>query len=203
MTRHQHQWLRGYRHARYAITLGMFIMLTALSGCASLTPVVVSPEQVSGQWAGRFSVTVVAPDSGSSEEPSKEDRAQGRFELTRQAGQLDLALFSPFGQTLATAVSNADGASLTTSAGQTYQAQTTPELIEKALGWRLPVDALPGWLSGNRLATDDTWVIQDGWRVRIEKRLASGKPRILAARWPARPTHDKRELKLLVVVDGR
>ena len=65
---------------------------------------------------------------------------------------MKLQLFSPFGQTMASATARAGGASLTTSDGKTFQADTTDELVHQVLGWRLPVDSLPAWLSGEQLA---------------------------------------------------
>ena len=103
---------------------------------------------------------------------------------------------------MASAVADDRGASLTTSQGQTYTAATTNDLVQQALGWRLPVDSLPGWLSGENLSGDAAWVERDGWLVRVEKRLLSGKPRVLSANWPTQPTADKHQLRLLVVVDG-
>jgi len=47
-------------------------------------------------------MTVVGPDGQDTEE-SNEDRAQGRFELRKQAGKMDLRILSPFGQTMAQA----------------------------------------------------------------------------------------------------
>lgn len=177
----------------------------ALNACSTARPATTGagPDGAFGEWSGRFSITLVAPDGADTEQQSNEDRAQGRFELSRQPGRLNLALFSPFGQTMATASAVPGRATLTTAKGQVFEAQNSTRLVEQALGWRLPVDALPGWLAGERLAADNKAVTLDGWRVRVEKRMTSGKPRVLAASWPENPKADKHQLKLLVVVDGR
>ena len=191
---------------RRAVATGWAMLGAAvLAGCSTARPANLDTLSNGsfGQWAGRFSITLVAPEGADTEQQSNEDRAQGRFKLSRQPGRLDLALFSPFGQTMAKATAVPGRATLTTAKGQVYEAQNSTRLVEQALGWRLPVDALPGWLAGERLAEDGKTVVLDGWRVRVEKRLTSGKPRVVAASWPESPKADKHQLKLLVVVDGR
>lgn len=182
--------------------LAAWCLALIVAGCTTAQPAMV-PDTSLGRWSGRFSITLLGPQGADTERRDNEDRAQGRFELNKQPGRLNLALFSPFGQTMATATAIPGRATLTTANGQVFEAESTSELVQRALGWRLPVDALPGWLAGERVASDDRTVTLDGWRVRVEKRLVNGKPRILAANWPERPRSDKPQLKLLVVVDGR
>ena len=186
------------RHGRLWLCIGLLILV---AGCTSVPALIDTAANV-GRWQGRFSLTIL-PARSADTEAANEERAQGRFNLQRELDGLKLALFSPFGQTLANAVSDENGASLTTAKGRQFRAPDTDSLVEQALGWRLPVQAMPGWLSGNGLAKDDSWVQANGWNVRIEKRLPDGKPARLAARWPIKVSPDERQLKLFIIVDPK
>lgn len=154
------------------------------------------------RWQGRFSITLIDPsDQRSNDLEAHEERAQGRFKLTRSNQTLKLELFSPFGQTLANAVSGPEGAQLTTSDGRIFSAADADTLLEQALGWRLPVDDLAGWLNGKSLATGNEPVTVNNWQVKAEQRFRSGQPRRLAARWPAKQRFNERRINLFLVVD--
>lgn len=176
------------------------LLAIAVAGC-STTPDPI-PAEITGQWKGRFSMTVVGPDGKDSEE-SNEDRAQGRFELQKQAGKMDLRILSPFGQTMAQATATKSVATLRTSEGKTFTAGSANELLLNALGWRIPVESFPDWLTGTGLPSDSSTVQTDGWNVRVEKRLTSGKPRIIAASWPVNAKSTETSLKLLIVIAGQ
>ncbi len=170
-----------------------------LAGCATPPPVEPGPP---GHWKGRFSLTLIDPsDKRSTTLEAHEERAQGRFTLTRSAQTLKLALFSPFGQTLANAVSGPDGAQLTTSDGRIFSAEDINSLMEMALGWKLPVADLADWLNGNSLGPGAEPVTVNNWQVRAEQRFDSGEPRRVAARWPARQRFNERRINLFLVVD--
>lgn len=157
-----------------------------------------SPTQ---RWQGRFSVTLIEPASSGNSLEARQERAQGRFALSRSPDNLELALFSPFGQTLANATSTAAGSVLTTSEGQTFRADNPDTLIERALGWRLPVAAMPDWLAGRTLPAGSEPVERAGWNVTVEQRFDSGEPRRLAARWPLDQRFGERRINLFLVVD--
>ena len=184
---------------RIALLTGAFVLGFITAGCSTVPDP--APE-VSGEWKGRFSMTVVGPD-GKDTEDSNEDRAQGRFELRKQAGKLDLRILSPFGQTMAEATATQTVATLKTSEGKTFTAGSANELLLNALGWRIPVESFPNWLTGMGLPSDDSTVQTDGWNVRVEKRLTSGKPRIIAASWPVDAKSTETSLKLIIVIAGR
>jgi len=153
-------------------------------------------------WQGRFSITLTDPvDRQNNSLEPKEERAQGRFKMVRDNETLDLKLFSPFGQTLANATSSPAGAMLTTSDGKVFRAQDPDALIEQALGWKIPVSALPGWLDGTGLTESDRSLVSNDWSVRAEKRFESGQPRQLSARWPASQRLNERSIRLFLVVD--
>src|SRR5690606_22957532 len=83
------------RARRLAGTLCGAALLAA--GCA--TPL--APPEPGGQaWAGRFAVTWT-PETP----PPREERASGRFSLREAGDRTELEVFSPFGQTVARALS--------------------------------------------------------------------------------------------------
>lgn len=172
-----------------------------LAGCVAPSVQAPGDGQVS-EWQGRFSITLTDPvDRNNNALEPQEERAQGRFKLVRGDESLDLKLFSPFGQTLASAVSTPAGAVLTTSDGKVFRASDPDALIERALGWKIPVSELPGWLDGSGLTEADEPAEKSDWSVRAEKRFASGQPRRLSARWPAVQRFNERRIKLFLVVD--
>lgn len=181
----------------FAIGIGSVL----LPGCTTPSPSRDATDTTTRQWQGRFSVTLLNGTAGTGTVDPEEERAQGRFTLVKSPRSLELALFSPFGQTLVNASSTPAGATLTTSDGQVYRAGDTDSLIEKALGWRLPVSALPDWLSGTTLAPGTETVDQDNWRVQVEQRFDNGLPRRLAARWPLEQRVHERRINLFLVVD--
>ena len=172
-----------------------------LAGCVAPTVQAPGNAQIS-EWQGRFSITLTDPvDRNNNALEPQEERAQGRFKLVRGDESLDLKLFSPFGQTLASAVSTPAGAVLTTSDGKVFRASDPDALIERTLGWKIPVSELPGWLDGSGLSESDEPAGKNDWSVRAEKRFASGQPRRLSARWPAVQRFNERRIKLFLVVD--
>jgi outer membrane biogenesis lipoprotein LolB len=157
--------------------------LLAITGCASTppaAPVPALPERVvegPREWVGRFSVRLVSGDPA-----GKQEAADGRFELTSvpAAGgrRLDLELISPFGQTMATAHRQPDGAAMLALAdGRTLRAGSLDALLERALGWPLPIEQLPDWLDDrfeNVTARDAqgavTAATDSGWRIERDAR---------------------------------
>lgn len=183
--------MAGPRPSLVAAGAGLAVV-AALSGCAT-TPQAPPPP---GQWQGRFSVTVTRPPTDQSAMQAREERATGRFSLARDAaGRIDLELFSPFGQTLAQARARPGRATLSTHDGRVFDAADPDSLVERALGWRLPVAALPDLLAGRNPDLAD-------WQVRVERRFDNGAPQTLQADWPAQAVTGQQRLRLRLVVDG-
>lgn len=157
-----------------------------LAGCAApVAPPLTDALGRPSSWSGRFSVTWNAGDAG------VEQSASGRFLLTEEGPRTQLELFSPFGQTLARARTDPDGARLDTADGRAFAAPDAESLTQAALGWRMPIGHLPAWLRGDTdpagaradvAGTHDT--VASGWTIRIEPGDA-GQPSRVALRWPA------------------
>lgn len=171
----------------------------ALAGLAALVAACASPPPVPApaaidHWQGRFSLVLTEPGV-----ERQQEKVQGRFDLRAHGERRSLVVFSPFGQTLAELEDRPGGARLTTSDGDVLEAGTAEDLLEQALGWRLPVGELPNWL-GTR-ATEPV-VADSDWRVEVTRRFEDGRPRIIDARWPATPRVGSRELQVRIVVDS-
>ncbi len=183
---------RGSRPARARRAAPIAASLAALvlhAGCATLpTPALPGTPGVSS-WDGRFAVTLTPADG------SAVQRSGGRFSLTTSSRASELELVSPLGATLAMARVDASGATLATADGKRWSAENAEALTEQALGWRVPVQRLPGWLRGEVARPLQTEPAPGGgsrlvhgvdgdWDVRIEQ-WGEQRPERMTVRWPA------------------
>ncbi len=182
--------------------LAALALVVALAGCAATpsapTPVqgVPAPDAVR-EWAGRFVVVSRASVPG-----ANQDTGAGRFALTSRpvAGgrALELELTSPFGQTIASGRSAPGGAStLTLADGRRIEAPSLDAVLERALGWPLPIARLPAWLDDRfetvleRDAQGRPSLARDsGWRIEREPR-----------RWALQRPHADGTLRVVLVLD--
>jgi outer membrane lipoprotein LolB len=150
--------------------------LAVLGGCATPAPrAAVPPADAASlrEWAGRFSVTYqqLVPDA-------PVDNNGGRFELTAVGNALELTLYSPFGQTVASAQRRPDGsATLELADGRRMQSETLDGLLHQALGYPLPIERLPDWLDRRfeQVISRDAGgeaidALDSGWRIRLDAR---------------------------------
>jgi outer membrane biogenesis lipoprotein LolB len=181
--------------------------LLAVAGCAT-TPTPAPPEPPATaatdraavgprDWAGRFSVRLQANDT-----IGRQDAADGRFALASVPATggrlLELELSSPFGQTLARARRQPDGAAtLVLADGRTLRAGSLDALLEQALGLPLPIDRLPDWLDDrfetviSRDAQGGVAAASDsGWRIERETR-----------RWTLQRQQAGGELRVVLLLD--
>lgn len=178
----------GIRAGR-RIALAGLVALAA--GCASPAPV--PTDAATEHWLGRFALVLTEPGI-----ERQQEKAQGRFELRASGERRALTVFSPFGQTLAQLEERPGHAKLTTSDGTMREAGSAEDLLEQALGWRLPVHELPAWLGARAV---EPQAPGSDWRVRVASRFEDGRPRVLEAEWPAAPRVGTRELQVRIVVD--
>jgi len=172
------------------------LTLAALAGCAS--PVMPPPSSDIGpvqDWSGRFAASWVLSSGADTE------RASGSFHLRQQRDAVQLEVYSPFGQTLVRASASAQGATLETSNGERYQAQSSEILTERILGWRIPVANLPLWLRelGNAQQTQASFT-DSGWVVVLE--AANDSAAKVMLRWPAEPAaSEPRRVTIRLLLD--
>ena len=189
------------------IALGCLTFIAVgLAGCASLggsgretDPGAAA--SAASYWSGRFSISVT--ESG--HEP-KEERANGRFVLESGRGSTVLELFSPLGQTLASASIDAQGARLVTADGKIHEAGSAELLTEQVVGWRVPVGDLPRWLRGELDRPTEVSEgrpvsgMERGWTIRMEKWHPAG-PRRLALDRADPADRAERRISVRLIVD--
>lgn len=137
-------------------TAWLVLALALLSGCATRTPSVLPADGAERQhWSGRLSLNIAsAPPQGFSTS----------FELQGQAQAGELRLFSPFGQTLATATWQPQGASLR-QGERTLHYPDMDALTADLTGTPLPVAALFDWLRGRATPVE-------GWSVDLTEQTS-------------------------------
>lgn len=193
---------RSERRARPGFATVLALSL-ALCGCAIAppAPVATPPAPVAAdavrEWTGRFSV-ISRPDSPE----ANQEAGAGRFVLVSRPAPggrtLDLEVVTPFGQTIATGRRAPDGsATMTLADGRRIEAPSLDALLERALGWALPVERLPAWLDDRfetvleRDAAGQPRLAQDsGWRIEREPR-----------RWALQRSHAGGMLRVVLVLD--
>jgi len=117
----------------------------------------------------------------------------------------DILLLAPLGLTVAHLQRNAAGVMLE-ARGQQYQEQNTEDLMDRVIGWHLPLDELHNWVRAQPYPATPfsaarnpqqqlAELQQDGWTVRYS-RYADGSPASLPQRLWFR--HDDMELNLLI-----
>lgn len=193
-------WCSEGRRDRRAVAVGLALAIGAAGGCAIVPPAPVTQAQTPAtvrEWSGRFATTVESNLPGGGQ-----DAAAGRFALVSRpvvgGRRLEIALSSPFGQTLATGYRDVSGAStLKMADGRTLSAPTLDALMERALGWPLPIERLPDWLDDrfeSILARDSQGRVSlaedSGWRIEREPR-----------RWALQRPHGDSRLRVVLVLD--
>jgi outer membrane lipoprotein LolB len=183
-----------------------------LAGCAAPTPAPDASDDAlrATLWRGRFAVNATEPAAAG--DAPRQDSATGSFALRRVRGSprdaLALELYSPLGQTVASASVDPSGARIELADGRQFEAADPDLLTEQSFGWRLPLSRLTDWLEGRadgaaerdaagRLvrATDSNWrVTVTDWNDRL--------PRRLELDWPVDPVQPPRAIRLRLVIDA-
>jgi outer membrane biogenesis lipoprotein LolB len=190
----------GRRHAVGRIAIAAIAAIALAGGCATPAPPPAAAARPAAEgprdWSGRFSVTLTAPSA------DRQDAAAGRFALASLPGpagrSLTLELISPFGQTIATGERAPDGRStLKLADGRRVEAPTLDGVLERALGWPLPIERLPDWLDDRFEAVTArdpqgrvTAAIDSGWRIEREP-----------LRWALQRIHGDGLLRVVLVLD--
>ena len=156
-------------------------LLAALAACAGLKPAPNAPAaesagvqtnavQTNSSYHGRFAVRYT--DSN-----GVQRNAYGNFDLQQQGENATLQLLNPLGQTMARVVASPSGATLELPDRPTQTAPDVQGLLQRALGFPLPIDGLRYWLkpaispdSPAHTQTDPATgrmrqIEQDGWTI--------------------------------------
>lgn len=123
----------------------LLIAIFFIAGCAQI-PRAEGPETTETTfWRGRLALRVES-------EPPQSFFAG--FELSGNAGQGELRLFSPLGTTLADLRWSPQSATLTNN-GETRQFESLDALATQATGSAIPIAALFQWLAGTQTSATD------------------------------------------------
>lgn len=189
-------------------------LAAALAGCATGSAPPLSNPNASAvayrdtiDLGGRLSVTY--------QKDGQPQQIIGNFTWAQRPGQIDVALNSQLGQTLAQISVTPQSATLTQSGREPRVAKDIDGLTRQALGWSLPVTGLADWLqgyatdaNGKRIAAspaNDSVFTKDGWRLRFAewqdgpKGSSGAFPRTIRADRSATATSD--ELAISIIVD--
>ena len=156
------------------LLLGSLFAALCVTAC-SLTP------QNARVRRGKFSLFVKTPQEQRNE--------QGRYELSEFAGTTQLDLITPLGGVLARVTLTDQGAVLEYS-DKRSEARTAEELMQRELGFALPLSMLSSWLDGvpdpafpfGRQSEDA--FEQRGWSISVRRRNASGEAQLISASTP-------------------
>lgn len=119
---------------------------------------------------GRFSFVSFSPSG-------KREALNGRFSLWRTPASLNLNLMTPLNGIFARIEVTPRGAVLQTARDErSFSAPTAEELMMRATGMSIPVEALEQWLT----MTDDQ-IAEYDWSVRVLKRRSDGMPGTIRA----------------------
>lgn len=174
-------------------------LLPLLAACALTPPVPpAAPAAKPTRWRGRFSASYPEPRS-----EGGRGRASGRFSLEQSnEGDVLLELANPIGQLIARARSGRDGAELIDARGALHRAIDDESLTETLFGWRIPVRALPLWLSAAGTAgATGPMAVDSPWSVRTVP-SETGRAPILELSFPASEPDPARRLHLRLIIDS-
>lgn len=172
------------------------VVMALLAGCAS-TPPAARPsqaEQAAFTLDGRISVKYDGRHTS------------GSFHWLHDASSDDITMLAPLGVTVAHIQRNASGASLEAS-GRRYSAPDSAELMQRALGWSLPLDGLPYWvmalpMPGSPASTERndlgqvSLLHQDGWDIRYTAYAAAAADSL-----PLRLTLQRENMEIRLLID--
>ena len=190
----------------------MFFLAAVLAGCATTSN---QPGTSGGATAGAYRDTIELSGrlSVNYQKDGQPGSVTGNFEWSQQPGSIDVALFSPTGQTVATIKVTPEQATLTQANAAPRSAKDIDTLTTQALGWSLPVSGLRDWLqgyatdaSGKRFAASpqkNEVFTADGWRLRFvswQQRSAAGSgapmPSVISAERSATATTEELAIRI-------
>ncbi len=176
----------------------LVLVALLLSGCATVTQPATQPRQhpeAAFALDGRIAVKFDSQHSS------------GGFRWLHDADTDDITMLAPLGITVAHVRRDAHGARLETS-GQQYFAPDSAELMQRALGWHLPLQGMPYWVraqpmpgspaSVERDANGQISLLrQDGWDIHYTAYAAAGGDSL-----PLRMTMQREKLEIRLLIDA-
>lgn len=194
----------------FTAALGSVVFLL-LAGCAATPPV----RPVDGVWPSELAVErteVLGPVSkwkleGRLGVQLENDGFSAGLVWLQDDGRFDIRLFDPVGRRVAWLRGTEKAVDLQTSQGQSFSGDNPEKLLQKYLGWSIPVKSLSWWVKGLPDPTTVAWrqeyddagrlvsLEQGGWSMRIVRYQSGDK---LALPKLARMAQGNVKLKLLI-----
>lgn len=189
-------------HAAARRAAAVLLLATVVAACSSLPSGALDRTARGRTIEGRLSVRY------QDLETAKEESLSGKFVWTTGAGETELSLLDPFGQTVALIRSSRDRSSITFRDGRQVDGATPEALTAKTLGWTVPLRGLRYWLDGESepdsaiARLDDGRLRQDGWTIRFtppDDAVAGSPPKRIDLNYPGPPA----QIEMRLVVDQR
>lgn len=139
------------RQRRAATLSVLYLTCFLMTGCA-LSPKVPTVNPTSSYWQGRLALRIDADEVGQAPRS-----VSAGFELTGNAIEGTLTLYTPLGGTAAVLMWSEHDASLLAQS-ELQHFPSLKALIEQAVGTDVPVEALFAWLAGT-LTSADGWTV--------------------------------------------
>lgn len=160
----------------------LLMPLLALGGCSAIH------STAERERSGRFSLQAIRG--------GQKETLTGRWRLRESSRFTELALMTPLYGILARITVSAAGATLErpnkTGDNNLETASTAEELMQRHLGFSLPVDMLSSWLSGlpwkeRPVQQTQEGFSQSGWQVVIKRRKEDDTPALVSLTQPESP----------------
>lgn len=174
------------------------IIMLLLAGCASAPPQTALLRPEHGQTAFTLNGRISVKYDG--------ERSSANLHWKHLADDDDVLLLAPLGMTVAHIRRDEHGTEMDAS-GRHYAARDSGELMQRVLGWHLPLDGLQYWVLARPqpgVGAEEKRDIdgrmdmlrQDGWEIRYTRYAAQASDSL-----PLRMTLQREGLEILLLVD--
>lgn len=174
------------------------LLVVGLAGCAQLPS---SPQSAAVTRAVGQSFVL----NGRMAVQHHGERTSVNLRWVHQADGDDILLMAPLGLTVAHIQRNAQGVVLE-AGDKRYQETDTERLMDKVIGWHLPLDEFYAWVMarpypatpfeiGRNEFQQIDWLRQDGWAIRYQRFLGAEPDSLPQKMWMK---HDDMDLQLVV-----
>lgn len=132
--------------------------------------------------------------------------SSGGFHWLHQADSDDIVMLAPLGITVAHVRQDANGALLETS-GRQYVAENSDELMQRTLGWHLPLRGMPYWVRARPVPGEPASIErdaqgqisqlrQDGWDIHYTAYAAAARDSL-----PLRMIMQREKVQIRLLID--